>query len=96
MKLTANGVEYSVHFSHPSDSDSWCFISEVNRTGEKPEYRQVASASVHRYYKDPPNREKARRAALTAAIRRFDRTQRREFWTVYLESKKKKPAKEDN
>lgn len=43
----------------------------------------VSVGVVKRYYKDPANKELARKKSLTAALRNFSRESRKPFWDAY-------------
>jgi hypothetical protein len=76
----------------------------IDSNGQRP---VVAQALVVRYYKDTPNREKARKAALAKALESLDldavgcqppyihqfKSRRRAFWEAYL-NRARKPVAE--
>jgi hypothetical protein len=58
---------------------TWCFLIDANS-------KTIASASVVRYYKDPEDRNKARKYALAKLLKglSFGKEERKAFWDAYL------------
>ncbi len=78
-----------------------CLIRDISAPPDTNEAPIIAEAGVVRYYKDPPNRELARKAALAKALEELDRVlplpnlihgiakeRRKLFWEAYLYRKR--------
>ncbi len=90
----------SVHGVAVTRSVTYCYLRDLSVPRRANDDAVIlAEAAVVRYYKDPPNRELARKAALTKALRGFDITlndwssaqakdRRKLFWAAYLGRKK--------
>lgn len=112
MKVTVDAKPYWISFEygtctgeHYTESE-WATCNIYDAVGK--ESHIVATGTVTRYYLDPPNREVARKEALTKALdmlfpplipvgphrisRREDRQRRRLFWQVYHNRKNKAVA----
>lgn len=96
MKVTVSGVEYKIEFLHDTEPARHP-VSSITEQRERTRCVVVSVGheflgTARRYFLDTPNREKARRAAMTAALsssnRFFTREERGEFWKAYLASKK--------
>lgn len=96
MTVRLNDIDYSLYFGHggsnPTGRD-WT-TAYLKRRGEDSLLAQ-AWATVIRDSRDQPNRETARKAAITkmlacksAGSPRFTKEQRRAVWTAYLNRKK--------
>ncbi len=77
MKVQADGREYWIEFAYdvvaPGRKVTTCLL----RDGSAPRAQRedapiVAQGRVKRYFKDPPNREKARKFALAKALKDLD------------------------
>jgi hypothetical protein len=59
---------------------TWCFVTEDGKT--------IGEASVIRYYKDPNDRDKARKYALQKVLKKLvpdSKEERSKFWEAYLQ-----------
>jgi hypothetical protein len=95
MRLTFNGTVYRIGFRHGNETNEipghgpvlQNYTIATIRQGEKDETAEniVASAKVHRFYKDPPSQESARKHALRAALKSMNASQefRTEIWAAY-------------
>lgn len=102
MKVHVNDNEYAIEFQYAKVEDPTMFHTDTDSTscvirdnvphrGDKPAPVVAVGVSV-RYFKDPPNREVARKAALSKALTAFaphNKEVRRAFWEVFLNRKKK-------
>jgi hypothetical protein len=110
MKVELNGETYRIEFEHGSGDGqhtaeyTTCRIQQVevvHNMRDTEALVTVAEGTAVRYYKDPPNREMARKAALAKALQRLDRefeveslnkARRKLFWDAYLGRKRAPPV----
>ena len=95
MRLTYNGTIYRIGFRHGSETNSFPGLGTLTqdytmafiRTGEKDESAEniAASAKIHRFHKDAPSLETARKNALRKALQSMNATQdfRTAIWAAY-------------
>jgi len=96
MRLTYNNIVYRIGFKHGNETNSipgygptvQDFTVATLRTGEDKDTDNtniVASAKVHRFHRDPPSAEAARKAALKAALQSMNATTgfRTAIWAAY-------------
>ena len=95
MRLNYNGTLYRILFKHGQETNhipghgnkTQEFTIATIRTGEKDETDSniFASAKVHRFYKDQPSLEAARKAAVRAALKSVNATVefRTAVWKAY-------------
>ena len=96
MRLTYRGKVYRIGFQHGHETNEipghgptvQDFTIATIRTGERTESETdniLATAKVHRFYRDQPSLEAARKAALKSALRATKTTQkfRAAVWETY-------------
>ena len=115
MKVEYDNRKYVVDFKHGWVKSNWPISAQLRESTqcliyEATEFRVpilplLAQASVIRHFQDAPNREAARKAALTKALVALDivgfalatpgalKARRREFWEAYLNRRARKEEK---
>jgi len=96
MRLTYNNTVYRIGFQHGNEINSipgygptmQDYTIAIMREGEGRDVDNtniVASAKVHRFYRDQPSNEAARKAALKAALQSMNATTefRTAVWQAY-------------